>query len=115
MWTRLVVVSVSLVLWTTSSVPAAEAVAIPCPDTAAFEQCLLRFDDNNDRMLQPDELGNAHDNIGWIMSHVLPDSESLMERCDIDKNKALSPSEIMSDLCMQTCEEQRMYYNSVCS
>ena len=60
------------------------------------------------------ECSPSSDRAGYIMSLVLPTPERLLERCDIDLSGAVSPGEFQSSLCMSTCEEQRMYFGSVC-
>jgi hypothetical protein len=85
-----------------------------CPDPAAVEKCMLRFDDNDDHELQLDELQHAADQIGFFKGLLLATPAQYLERCDLDLSGGLTPSEFQSSLCTSTCEEQRVYIDSIC-
>jgi hypothetical protein len=92
----------------------AQAQAPICPNSAAMERCLLRFDRNGDKELDLDELTAALDSVSWYTRWTLSSPEKYMRRCDVDKRGTLSTGELLSSDCFPTCVEQRQMYMAVC-
>ncbi len=91
-----------------------EAIVMQCPDTAAMETCVLRFDADHDAKLQRPEFEDAFDNVGWFSRQILPTPDTFMENCDLNQDGGLTAGELQSGLCMRTCEQQSLFYNAVC-
>jgi hypothetical protein len=87
---------------------------IDCPDTGAVGRCFAKYDLDGDSMLSVEEFDNAYDSVSWYVRWSLDSPETYFERCDQNKDKKLTPFELLSSECIPYCAEQRALYNQMC-
>lgn len=90
-------------------------VIMSCPDSYAMKQCMDQYDKDKDGQLNRDEFEDFYGELGWWRRRYLSDEDVYWKNCDLNHDGKVSGMEVLSSICMPTCEEQSVFFNGICT